>query len=76
MRRRIARFTRAAIVASLVLGPVGVATAQQPAPTTYDDDRDGGDWGWVGLLGLAGLAGLLRRPERHEYAPRTPARSS
>lgn len=69
------RFKTPLLVASVVMGLGGAASAQSTttgtttAPATNantvgtaprNDDR-GFDWGWLGLIGLAGLAGLNRR---------------
>jgi hypothetical protein len=41
--------------------------------TTYNDDRNGFDWGWLGLIGLAGLAGLGgKKSENQPTAYRDP----
>ena len=42
----------------------GTTTAQTPATTTQQADRDDFDWGWLGLIGLAGLAPLFMRKDR------------
>ena len=34
--------------------------------TTYNNDRNGFDWGWLGLIGLAGLAGLGGKKRENE----------
>jgi len=50
------------VTVSSVALPVDPVRAEAPEViTTYGEEDDGFDWGWLGLLGLLGLAGLAGR---------------